>query len=179
MLRRAAILLVCAAIVAGALAGASDAYTIHGDPWPAPAITYHTNPARYVDSVDRAARIWNRANVGIKFRRTTADAAQVIVRKGGDPCTGFAIVGRASNSYMRLGPGCDTDHIVLVAVHEFGHVLGLGHELQKCARMNPTIDHDTATPSHCRTHPQSYWLEHPLKADDVAGARVLYGGASR
>jgi hypothetical protein len=179
MLRRVAALLFAAAMACGALAGASSAYTIHGDPWPGPAITYHTNPARYAGAVDRAARIWNQAAVGIKLRRATAEDAQLIVRKGGETCTGFAIVGYASNSYMRLGPGCDPDHIVLVAVHEFGHVLGLGHELKKCARMNPTIDHSTATPNHCKTHPQSYWLEHPLKPDDIAGARALYLASNR
>jgi hypothetical protein len=55
-------------------------------------------------------------------------------------------------------------------------VLGLGHELHKCARMNPTIDHTTATPDRCAEHPQSYWLKHPLRDDDIRGARALYPG---
>jgi hypothetical protein len=166
--------LVAVAVVLGAIAAASSAYTIHGDPWPGPTIAYHTSASKYVKAVDRAAGIWNHANVGIKLRSVAEKDAQVIVRNGGKTCTGWAIVGRASNSHMNLGAGCNTDHIVLVAVHEFGHVLGLGHELHKCARMNPTIDHTTGTPDHCKDHPQSYWLKHALLADDVAGARALY-----
>jgi hypothetical protein len=127
-----------------------------------------------VDAVDRAARKWNHAGVGVKLQRTTADKAQVPIRYGGASCTGFAIVGYASNSYMQLGKGCNTDHMVLVAAHEFGHVLGLGHELHKCARMNPIVDHTTGTPNHCMAHPQSYWLTHTLRPDDIAGARALY-----
>jgi Astacin (Peptidase family M12A) len=166
--------LAAAGLAFGALTASSSAYVIHGEPWPGPTITYHTFAAKYVDSVDRAARIWNQADVGIKLRRRPADDAQVIVRYGGDSCTGWAIVGHASDSRMRLGKGCDADHIVLVAVHEFGHVLGLGHELDRCARMNPTIGHTTGTPSRCAKHPQSYWLNHALRADDIAGARALY-----
>jgi len=150
---------------------------IRGDPWPGPAIRYHTSAAKYADAVDRAAKIWNRAEVGIKLRRVKAQDAQLIVSYGGKSCTGWAIVGYASNSAMRLGSGCETNHMILVAVHEFGHVLGLSHELERCARMNPRIDHDTATPNHCKKHPESYWLQHPLKGDDINGARALYGAS--
>ena len=161
-------------LLAGALATPGSAYVIGGEPWPGPTITYHTNAGHYAKAVDRAAEMWNSANVGITFQRASAEDAQVIVRYGGKPCRGWAIVGSASDSRMRLGRKCNTDHIALVAVHEFGHVLGLGHELTRCARMNPNVDHKTATPDHCPKHPQSYWLKHPLRGDDIRGARALY-----
>ncbi len=47
-----------------------------------------------------------------------------------------------------------------VALHELGHVLGLGHEESKPAIMQPTVG-DTYT----------------LQADDIAGAQTLYGGS--
>ena len=47
-----------------------------------------------------------------------------------------------------------------VALHELGHVLGLGHEQSKPAIMQPTVG-DTYT----------------LQADDIAGAHSLYGGS--
>lgn len=47
-----------------------------------------------------------------------------------------------------------------VALHELGHVLGLGHEESNPAIMQPTVG-DTYT----------------LQADDIAGAQSLYGGS--
>ncbi|WP_456375907.1 matrixin family metalloprotease, partial [Thiolapillus sp.] len=48
-----------------------------------------------------------------------------------------------------------------VALHELGHVMGLGHEESNPAIMQPTIG-DT----------------YNLQADDIAGAQTLYGAAS-
>jgi Astacin (Peptidase family M12A) len=168
-------LLLATGVFAGVLAVPSSGFTIGGDPWPGPTITYFTKAGKYVKAVDRAAGMWNHADVGITFQRASSEQdAQVIVRYGGKACLGWAIVGESSDSRMRLGKGCSTNHIALVAVHEFGHVLGLGHELTKCARMNPNVDHKTATPDHCPKHPESYWLKHPFRSDDIRGARALY-----
>jgi hypothetical protein len=62
----------------------------------------------------------------------------------------------------------------LATAHELGHVLGLGHQDHRCARMNPVYNQD-GTPNHCSAHSLRYWLAHPLTADDVRGARHLYG----
>jgi hypothetical protein len=65
--------------------------------------------------------------------------------------------------------------MTITAVHEFGHVLGLGHELHRCAVMYPDSGRATcAQPAEpweyrCRT----------LEPDDVAGAVRLYGGRVR
>ena len=79
---------------------------------------------------------------------------------------------------MKLSSGCDRDLVTLVATHEFGHTLGLGHEIQRCARMNPVVDY-SGTPEFCEYHPISYWLAHPLKGDDIRGARTLYSSPVR
>ena len=56
---------------------------------------------------------------------------------------------------------------------ELGHILGLGHEKRKCAIMNPAFD-NSGTPNHCNAHPLSFWLAHPLRGDDIRGAKSLY-----
>lgn len=59
-----------------------------------------------------------------------------------------------------------------VAVHELGHVLGLGHEHKACAVMQPLLNEG------CGIH-HRYWLglcKDPLEPDDIRGAVNLYGG---
>ena len=66
--------------------------------------------------------------------------------------------------------------MVFTATHELGHILGLGHETHRCARMNPSADYPSGTPGDCHYHNRSYWLQHLLKGDDIHGAKALYGG---
>lgn len=54
------------------------------------------------------------------------------------------------------GPGID---IFQVAAHEIGHAIGLGHELDELALMNPFYSEDFRG----------------LQPDDIAGAQFLYG----
>lgn len=59
-----------------------------------------------------------------------------------------------------------------IAVHEFGHILGLGHEHKACAVMQPILNEDCGIGHH-------YWLglcRDPLEPDDIRGAVNLYGG---
>jgi hypothetical protein len=74
---------------------------------------------------------------------------------------------------MEVNRDCGTGVATLTAVHEFGHILGLGHENDVCARMNPTFG-SGGTPGRCSRRSLSYWLDHPLTKDDVRGARALY-----
>jgi len=169
-----------AAIIVCAGASPAQAYVIDGVRWPGTTITYY--PTAYRTAVDRAARNWDHANVGVRFRRaSSASAADVIVKLGAQQCGGFSIVGWPrwwSQSWVKLSSGCDRDLVTLVATHEFGHTLGLGHEIQRCARMNPVVDY-RGTPEFCQYHPISYWLAHPLKGDDSRGARTLYSSPVR
>lgn len=168
---------VALALTLGALASSARAYVIHGAAWPTRTITYY--PTAYRTAVDRAAQNWNRANVGVRFKRASStQTANVVVEAGSYSCGGFSLVGFSDwrQSWVKLAPHCDRDLMTLVATHELGHTLGLGHEIGKCARMNPVVDYD-GTPEYCNPHPISYWLQHPLKGDDVHGARALYEGS--
>ena len=153
----------------------AGAYRLYGRPWPQPTITYHVQARGYAAAVDRAARVWNRADVGVRLRAAARDSADVIVRYGGRRCEGEALIGFAprEGSEVRLGAGCGSRLITLTAVHELGHVLGLGHERRHCARMNPEFDND-GTPGLCRRRSLAAWLARPLLADDITGARRLY-----
>lgn len=166
------------ALLLALAASSAQAYTIHGSAWPGRTITYYSYA--YRTAVDRAAHNWNNAKVGVQFKRVSSPSgARVIVKLGANPCEGFSIVGYyRGQSWVKLGANCSRDLMTLVATHEFGHTLGLGHENARCARMNPIIDYD-GNPNLCQWHPISYWLAHPLRGDDIKGARALYTAGFR
>jgi Matrixin len=58
-----------------------------------------------------------------------------------------------------------------VAAHEFGHVLGLGHEHHVCAVMQPALNEGCGV-----GHPWIGLCTDPLQPDDIRGAVALYGG---
>ena len=159
----------------GLAAQQADAYVIGGQPWPGKRVTYNsTGSARANAIVDRAARIWNRARVGIRLSRASSSKADVLVSGASGVCHGEANVGYPGerSSWLYVAP-CPRRLMVLVLAHEFGHVLGLDHEMRRCAIMNFGVDVRTGTPSRCRRHPLSYWIRHPLTSDDIRGARAL------
>jgi hypothetical protein len=127
-------------------------------------------------SVKRAARIWNARELSVRLVSSSAEKAKVFIRLGQENCGGAARLGypgRRGYSLVEINRDCGTGIATLTAVHEFGHVMGLGHENRACARMNPTFG-SGGTPGRCERHSLSYWLEHPLTKDDVRGARALY-----
>jgi hypothetical protein len=173
---RRALLVLALALAAAASAAPAQAYVVGGRPWPGATVTYYSAASAYSGAVDRAARMINRAGVGVRLRRASRLNADVTVVYGGARCAGAAFVGfqRLREDTLLLGRGCSRGLVTLTAVHEFGHVLGLDHENRACARMNPTFD-GSGTPTHCAERRLSWWLAHPLTRDDLRGLRRLYG----
>ena len=157
-----------------AFAPSASAYVAVGPTWPWSVVTYGSDTPAYSSSIDRAARLVNRANLGVRLRRDNSDPDVTFVYSG-NPCDGAAYVGfrRRRANIVWLGRGCSRDLITLTAVHELGHVLGLDHESRACARMNLSFDR-TGTPARCARRPISYWLSRPFTADDLRGLRALY-----
>ena len=74
----------------------------------------------------------------------------------------FYSTGGGLDFVWSLDPAFNEFDLESVAVHEFGHALGLGHSAVATATMFPTV---TAGSTGNRT----------LDADDIAGAQALYG----
>jgi len=177
--RLALLILPAAAALVLATATSARAYVIEGQRWPGPTITYYATA--YKKAANQAAQTWNNANVGITFRKASSSASAdfvVIYSSDINRCEGLSLVGYqyGSQSWTEVGAGCDRAFMVFTLTHELGHILGLGHETHRCARMNPTVDFPTGTPGDCRYHRRSYWFKHLLKNDDIRGVRALYGG---
>ncbi|HEX8744147.1 MAG TPA: snapalysin family zinc-dependent metalloprotease [Thermoleophilaceae bacterium] len=171
-----ALLAAMTAVVLAALPGSAGAYDVAGRAWPDGDIRYHVEDAALKKPVKRAAKVWNARDLGVRFVSSSSDSAKVFVRIGQEDCGGAARVGypgRRGFSLVEINADCGSGIATLTAVHEWGHVLGLGHENGICARMNPTFG-SGGTPGRCSRRSLSYWLEHPLTKDDVRGARALY-----
>lgn len=164
------------AILCTALSASASAYDVAGRAWPSGDIRYYIENDQLRKPVKRAAKMWNARGLSVRFVSSSSDNAKVLVRIGQRNCGGAARVGypgRRGRSGVEINLDCGTGVATLTAVHEFGHVLGLGHEDDTCARMNSTFG-SGGTPGRCSRRSLSYWLDHPLMKDDVRGARALY-----
>ena len=84
------------------------------------------------------------------------------------PHVWLARVGARDHYGVRLSLGT----MDRVAVHEFGHILGLGHAHRSCAIMQPLLNMGCGIG-------RREWLglcRDPLEPDDIRGAVSLYGG---
>jgi hypothetical protein len=175
-------LAVVAAIAAVMCAAApASAYRIAGERWPNKTISIGSRAPLYDSAVRLAIRAWNRARVGVRFTRARPDRARVIFGYGRRAGSGrFRCEGVAGGTgagypspflamHVTVLHSCRSEALRrLTAVHELGHVLGLGHETRRCALMNPTGDVNTLLPSLCDRGTRL-----PTR-DDVRGARALY-----
>jgi hypothetical protein len=175
-------LAVLAAIAAVAcVAEPASAYRFAGERWPNKTISVGSRAPLYNSAVQTAIRAWNRARVGVRFKHAPAERARVIFtysagggsgRYGCEGVAGGTGAGYPSPfvpMYVTVVRSCRSLALRrLTAVHELGHVLGLGHETRRCALMNPTGDVNTMLPSLC---PRGTRLPAP---DDIRGARALY-----
>jgi hypothetical protein len=171
-----ALALTAALVAVAAVPTGASAYELSGRPWPSGDIPYHVEDSALKKSAKRAAKVWNARDLGVRFVITSAENAKVFIRIGQKNCGGAARVGypgRRGFSLIEINRDCGSGIATLTSVHEFGHVLGLGHETSNCARMNPSFG-GAGTPGRCDHRTLAYWLKHPLTKDDVRGARALY-----
>ena len=178
MLMRATLAALLLAVVFVPTAGA---YRLEGGRWPTTTIRYYNEVPAYTWAVDTAAFAWNSSGARVQFVKSSRQNADVLVGIRWFKIAGEArlqrLNGRIVGAQVGIRSGEDRYIMSLVTAHEFGHVLGLGHENGVCATMNSrvVVNH----PEFCPAPPAGMWVCRLLRADDVRGAVSLYGGSVR
>jgi Matrixin len=182
-------------------------------PYSGGTIAVYDQNSGYREQLELAMNVWNRADVGVRFVFTRSrQQANVVVQTAstqreanercdhGLPfehsyvaCTDWQGRKPFGPTYMILpkqGGRWTTISSPGVVVHEFGHILGLGHSKSKCSVMNPHGDNcQGIAVAHfayasqpncysgfmCTRRGRQQVLCGPLKID-VDNARRLYGG---
>lgn len=181
-------LLACLTVAAVALGGTlhADAYVVSGRAWPNGVIRYYNDAPDEAWAVKQAVAAWNTSGARVRFVAVPAAQADVRVEHfPGVKCTvnAEATVGYGPNARVWIfqrddgSPYCNPFAAAELLVHEFGHVLGLGHETGVCAAMNPSTT--MQGPDLCAKGKPWQWRCKLLTKDDIAGAIALYGGALR
>jgi hypothetical protein len=114
-------------------------------------------------------------------KSSRADARVLVGIRWYKQPAGDAHVQRLGTTFVSAKVGIQVGHdryeTALILAHELGHVLGLDHETQQCATMNPSVGADHTT--LCPAPPAGMWTCRLLQPDDVRGAVALYGGTVR
>ena len=167
------------------LTGTADAYVAPGRPWPGGVVRYYNAALDQAWAVKRAVDAWNSS--GARIRLVAVPPSQADVRIEHFAHVSCTINAEATVGYTRTAriwifrrndasPYCNRYTAAESLAHEFGHVLGLGHETRGCAAMNPvgTLE----GPELCPKAQRWQWRCRLLTPDDVAGAIALYGGTA-
>ena len=178
---------VLAASVAGSvlLTGAAGAYVVAGQAWPGGVIRYYNDAPDQAWAVKRAVDAWNASGAQIRFVAAPASTADVRIEHFASvSCTinAEATIGYTENARIWIfrrderSPYCNSFMAARSLAHEFGHVLGLGHETHGCSLMNPRGA--LQGPQLCPKAKLWQWRCRLLTPDDVTGAIALYGGTA-
>ncbi|MGE5274933.1 MAG: hypothetical protein ACM3QU_14375 [Verrucomicrobiota bacterium] len=167
------------------LAGTAGAYVAEGVPWPGGVVRYYNAAPDQAWAVKRAVDAWNSS--GARIQLIAVPPSQADVRIEHFSRVSCTINSEATVGYTRTAriwifrrddtsPYCNAYVAAEALAHEFGHVLGLGHETRVCAAMNSrgTLQ----GPDLCPKARRWQWRCRLLTADDVAGAIALYGGTA-
>jgi matrixin len=181
-MKLAAILMLAALLAAGT----ADGYVGAGQAWPDGVITYYNGAPDQAWAVKRAVQAWNESGARVRFVAVGEGYAQVrIAHFPGVSCTvnAEATVGYSADARIWIfrrddsSRYCNRYAAARTLAHEFGHVLGLGHETRACSLMNPV--NTLQGPAKCGKAKLWQWRCRLLTPDDVAGAVALYGGTAR
>lgn len=167
------------------LNGSAGAYVAEGRPWPGGVVRYYNAAPDQAWAVKHAVDAWNAS--GARIRLVAVPSSQAEVRIEHFPRVSCTINAEATVGYTRSGriwifrrdersPFCNSYMATQALAHEFGHVLGLGHETRGCSSMNP--EGSLQGPALCPKAHEWQWRCRLLTGDDVAGAVALYGGTA-
>lgn len=148
-------------------------------PWKQDVITYSVKDPALAKAAGHAERAWNKARVGIKFKRVySRPDFKIVLDYSHAACGAESTVGYRHYAGEPLsthaGPSCGRYNEIIIMTHEFGHVLGLHHDDSKCSIMNNgryLVVGPLVKPSSC---PVKKWYQNPVTKYDKQKARRLY-----
>jgi len=160
---------VCALVIVPAAGG----FTIAGERWPGPTVSVW-NETGYRTPVADAMKAWNAAGASIKLVPAAGpETADLVIGFGRSDDLGISTVGYSGSTGSTLLPrGLGRISATALAVHEIGHVLGLGHEKRGCTVMAPVVR--AGLGSRCGLGACKVTWRCLVQADDARGLRKLY-----